>query len=73
MFDWMVQPELQKTPTRHQRRRRAVERMLPSVVPQTGGGVQPDPFSLYPCTRMHGADFEAEFHVGDAASELHSL
>jgi hypothetical protein len=32
-----------------------------------------DPFSLYPCTRMHGADFEAEFHADAAAGDLHHL
>lgn len=72
MLDWLVQPRRQKTPARHARRRRAAERLLPAARQYLGGGVDSDPFSLYPCTRMHGADFEAEFHSsGQAGDPLH--
>ncbi|HEV7166098.1 MAG TPA: hypothetical protein VGO35_12025 [Gammaproteobacteria bacterium] len=73
MFDWLGQPQRQKAPVRHARRRRAVERMLPSAALHIGGDTRLDPFSLYPCTRMHGADFEAEFHADAAAGDLHHL
>jgi hypothetical protein len=70
MLDWLVQPRRQTTPARHARRRRAAERMLPAARQYLGGGVDSDPFSLYPCTRMHGADFEAEFHAQGHADDL---
>lgn len=73
MLDWLVQPRRQKTLTRHARRRRAAERMLPAARQYLGGGVDSDPFSLYPCTRMHGADFEAEFHCQGQAGDLQHL
>ena len=63
MFNWLLRPSPQKAPVRRARRRRAELRLLPSAPSQTGGGMQADPFSLYPCTRMHGADFDAEFNA----------
>lgn len=63
MLDWLVKPMRQKNPSRRIRRRRAALRMLPSPQTAVGGGGLADPFSLYPCTRMHGADFEAEFNA----------
>jgi hypothetical protein len=63
MLDWLVKPVRQKTSSRRARRRRAALRMLPSLQPVVGGSRQTDHFSLYPCTRMHGADFEAEFNA----------
>lgn len=63
MFAWLIQPQSQKAPARRVRQRRAAERMLPSSSLLVGGSVRPDPFGLYPCTRMHGADFEAEFNA----------
>lgn len=63
MLDWLVKPMRQKNSSRRIRRRRATLRMLPSLQPVIGGSRQTDPFSLYPCTRMHGADFEAEFNA----------
>lgn len=68
MLDWLIQPRVREASVRRARRRRAALRILPSV-PQRVGGGQPDPFSLYPCTRMHGADFEAWFNAGDCAGE----
>lgn len=69
MLDWLIEPRVRETSVRHARRRRAALRILPSVPQRVGGGRQPDPFSLYPCTRMHGADFEAGFNAGDSAGE----
>ena len=65
MFAWFIQPRGVSAPARRVRRRRALERMLPSAPLHVAGGPRPDPFSLYPCTRMHGAEFEAEFHAMD--------
>jgi len=70
MLDWLVQPRRQKVSARHVRRRRVAERMLPSPRQYLGDSVDSDPFSLYPCTRMHGADFEAEFHAREQAGDL---
>ncbi len=69
MLDWLVQPRRHKVSIRHARRRRAAERMLPATRQYLGGGADSDPFSLYPCTRMHGVDFEAEFHAGAEAGD----
>ena len=68
MFNWLLRPKRQMAPARRARRRRAALRLLPSAPTRTGGGMQTDPFRLYPCTRMHGADFDAEFNA--AADEL---
>jgi len=70
MLDWLIRPRRQEASARRARRRRAAVRILPSVPQHIGGGMELDPFSLYPCTRMHGADFEAEFNAGDSAGEL---
>jgi len=59
---------LQKTPQakvsestrRHERRRRA--EVLPLSRPHAGKPTAADYMAAYPCTRMHGADFEAEFY-----------
>lgn len=32
--------------------------------------MQSDPFKLYPCTRLHGADFDAEFNAADELSYI---
>lgn len=66
MLDWLIRPRGQESSARRARRRRAAVRILPSVPLRVGGGMQPDPFSLYPCTRMHGADFEAGFNAGNS-------
>lgn len=73
MLDWLIQPRVREASVRRARRRRAAVRTLPSVPQRIGGGGQPDPFSLYPCTRMHGADFEAAFNAGDSTGELQYL
>ena len=65
MFAWLIQPRSVKAPARRVRRRRALERMLPSAALYVVSNQRPDPFSLYPCTRMHGAEFEAEFYAMD--------
>lgn len=70
LVDWLVVPQKQKPGSRHGRRRRAALRMLPSTRAGLGGQSVTDPFSLYPCTRMHGADFEAEFYSEDTAVYL---
>ena len=59
-LDWLLLPQKQKTGSRRWRRRRAALRMPPSVSASLGGQSETDPFGLYPCTRMHGADFEAQ-------------
>ena len=69
MLDWLIQPRMRETSVRRARRRRAALRILPSVAQRVGGGGQPDPFSLYPCIRMHGADFEAGFNANGSAGE----
>jgi hypothetical protein len=66
MLDWLVRPRRLKTSPRRARRRRAASRILPSAPLRVGGGMLTDPFSLYPCTRMHGADFESEFYPHQA-------
>jgi len=71
MFDWLLQPRRQAASARRARRRRAALRLLPQAPSLTGGSRQPDPFTLYPCTRMHGADFDAEFNA--ASDELSYL
>lgn len=72
MLDWLVRPRL-KASRRRVRRRRAAARILPSAPSRIGGGMQTDPFSLYPCTRMHGADFESEFYPLEAEPDFQSL
>lgn len=68
MLDWLLKPRRQRALARRVRRRRAAVRLLPSAPTHAGGGMQPDPFRLYPCTRLHGADFDAEFNA--ATDEL---
>jgi len=71
MLDWLIRPRRQKAAVRRGRRRRAIGRILPSAALRAGGGgMHADPFTLYPCTRMHGADFEAEFNAGDSAGDI---
>jgi len=70
LLDWLVLPQKQKTGPRRGRRRHATLRMLPSAGTSLGGRSVTDPFSLYPCTRMHGADFEAEFYPEETAVYL---
>jgi hypothetical protein len=70
MFDWLLRPNPQKASARRIRRRRAAVRLLPSAPSRTGGGTQADPFKLYPCTRLHGADFDAEFNAVDELSYI---
>ena len=70
MLDWLIRPRRQKASLRRGRRRRAIGRIMPSATLRAGGGMQTDPFSLYPCTRMHGADFEAEFNAANSAGDL---
>lgn len=62
LLDWLLLPQKQKTGPRRGRRRRAIPRLLPSTQAGLGGRSATEPFNLYPCTRMHGAGFEAEFH-----------
>ena len=45
----------------HERRRRAD--VLPLSRPHVGKSTAADWMAAYPCTRMHGADFEAEFYA----------
>ncbi|HEY3858134.1 MAG TPA: hypothetical protein VGM47_00830 [Gammaproteobacteria bacterium] len=51
---------------RHDRRRRA--EMLPQSRPRAAAPTAADYIAAYPCTRMHGAAFEAEFYP--AADEM---
>ena len=70
MLDWLIRPRRQLASVRRARRRRAALRPLPSAPFRTGGSMQADPFKLYPCTRMHGADFDAEFSAADELSYI---
>ena len=70
LLDWLVLPQKQKASPRRGRRRRATLRPLPSTRAGLGGQNVTDPFSLYPCTRMHGADFETEFYPEETAAYL---
>lgn len=70
MLDWLVKPARHKTASRRARRRREAVRILPSLHPSIGGGRRTDPFALYPCTRMHGADFEAKFNPAGSTDDL---
>jgi hypothetical protein len=45
---------------RHERRRHAT--VLPLSRPHPAAPVAADWMAAYPCTRMHGAAFEAEFY-----------
>lgn len=69
-LDWLVLPQKQKASPRRGRRRRATLGMLPSARVGLGGRSVTDPFSLYPCTRMHGADFEAGYYSEETAVYL---
>ena len=70
LLDWLALPQKQQTGPQRGRRRRATLRMLPSTRAGLGGQSVTDPFSLYPCTRMHGADFEAGFYPEETAVYL---
>jgi len=48
---------------RRDRRRHAV--VLPISRPRVPAPTAADWMAAYPCTRMHGAAFEAEFHPSD--------
>ena len=49
------------TEHRPERRREAI--VLPFGRPKAAAPAQIDSFAKYPCTRMHGAAFEAEFYL----------
>lgn len=49
-----------RTERAHEPRREAV--VLPFSRPKAAAPAQVDWYAKYPCTRMHGAAFEAEFY-----------
>lgn len=70
LLDWLVLPQKQEAHARRGRRRRATLRMLPSARASLGGQSIAGPFTLYPCTRMHGAEFEADYYSESTAVYL---
>jgi hypothetical protein len=55
----LQQPILDRSRRRDRRRRAEV---LPQSRPRTVAPTAADYMAAYPCTRMHGAAFEAEFY-----------
>jgi hypothetical protein len=61
----LQQPILQERSRRGERRRHAA---LPALVwSRPANPAAEDWMAVYPCTRMHGAAFEAEFYTADDA------
>ena len=56
----LQQPAVTERSHRSERRRRAA--ILPASRPRTVMPTAADWLAAYPCTRMHGAAFEAEFY-----------